>query len=71
MSNGSPKFNLNSADIYNLAQPAAVVAAAAGLTYVAQNLGNLELGSLGVLVVPVISTAIQSMITWIRDNSEN
>ena len=71
MSNGSPKFNLNSADIYNLAKNPALVAAAAGLTYVAQNLGNLELGSLGVLVVPVISTAIQSMITWIRDNSEN
>ena len=71
MSNGSPKFNLNSADIYNLAKNAALVAADAGLTYVAQNLGNLELGSLGVLVVPVISTAIQSMITWIRDNSEN
>tara|TARA_Y100001973_G_C5144906_1_gene304915 strand:- start:322 stop:537 length:216 start_codon:yes stop_codon:yes gene_type:complete len=71
MSNGSPKYNLNSVDIYNLSKNAALVAVAAGLTYVAQNLGNLELGELGVLVVPVISTAIQSMITWIRDNSEN
>ena len=71
MSNGSPKYNLNSADVYNLGKNAVLVAVAAGLTYVAQNLGNLELGELGVLVVPVISTAIQSMITWIRDNSEN
>ena len=71
MSNGSPKFNLNSADIYNLAKNAALVGLAAGLTYVTQNLGNLELGSLGVLVVPVVATAIQSMITWIKDNSEN
>ena len=71
MSNGSPKYNLNSVDIYNLSKNAALVAVAAGLTYVAQNLGNLELGELGLLVVPVISTAIESMITWIRDNSEN
>ena len=41
MSNGSPKYNLNSADIYNLGKNAVLVAVAAGLTYVAQNLGNL------------------------------
>jgi len=71
MSNGSQKFNLNRSDIYNLAKNAALVSVAAGLTYVAQNLGNLELGTLGVLVVPVISTAIQSMLTWLQDNSGN
>lgn len=71
MSNGSQKFNLSRSDIYNLAKNAALVSVAAGLAYVAQNLGNLELGTLGVLVVPVISTAIQSILTWLRDNSGN
>jgi hypothetical protein len=71
MSNGSQKFNLSSSDIYDLAKNTVLVSVAAGLTYVAQNLGHFEFGTLGVLVVPVISTAIQSMLTWLRDNSGN
>ena len=66
---GSQKFSLDAADIGKLGRNAVLVGISAALTYAASQLGNLELGALGPLVVPIISTVLDSAITWIKDNT--
>ena len=64
---GSKKFSLDAADVGKLGKNALLVGISAALTYVAGNLANIDLGALGPLLVPIISTALDSAITWIRD----
>lgn len=66
----SKAFSLNGADLLALSKNALLVAGAAGLTYVATNLSNLDLGSAGALLVPIISVALDSVIKWMKDNSK-
>ena len=66
---GSQKFSLDASDIGKLTRNAVLVGISAALTYAASNLANLDLGTLGPLLVPVISTVLDSAITWIRDNT--
>jgi len=66
---GSQKFSLDAADIGKLGRNAVLVGISAALTYAASQLGNLELGALGPLLVPIISTVLDSAITWIKDNT--
>ena len=66
---GSKKFSLDAADVGKLGKNALLVGISAALTYVAGNLANIDLGALGPLLVPIISTALDSAITWIRDNT--
>ena len=64
---GSQKYSLDASDIGKLTRNAVLVGISAALTYAASNLANLDLGTLGPL--PVISTVLDSAITWIRDNT--
>ena len=66
---GSQKFSLDATDISNLGRNAVLVGISAALTYAASQLGNLELVTLGPLLVPIISTVLDSAITWIKDNT--
>ena len=66
---GSQKFSLDAADIGKLGRNAVLVGISAALTYAASQLGNLELGTLGPLLVTIISTVLDSAITWIKDNT--
>lgn len=66
---GSQKFSLDAADIGKLGRNAVLVGISAALTYAANKLGDLELGTLGPLLVPIISTVLDSAITWIKDNT--
>ena len=66
---GSTKFSLDIADISKLGRNAILVAISAGLTYVASNIGDFDIGTLGPLLVPIISTVLDSGITWIKDNT--
>jgi len=66
---GSQKFSLDATDISKLGRNAVLVGISAALTYAASQLGNLELGALGPLLVPIISTVLDSAITWIKDNT--
>ena len=66
---GSQKFSLDATDVGKLGRNALLVGISAALTYVAGNLTNIDLGALGPLLVPIISTALDSAITWIRDNT--
>ena len=66
----SKSFSLNKSDVANLVKNAVLVGGAAALTYVADNLGHLDLGATGMLVVPIISVGLDSLIKWIKDNTK-
>ena len=67
---GSKKFSLNSADFVKLLKNALLVGGAAALTYFASNLGVLDLGTMGALVVPIVAVALDSAIRWLKDNAK-
>jgi hypothetical protein len=65
----SNQFSLNMTDVIGLFKRAALVGSAAALTFVAGNLGGLDFGSLGILIVPIVAVALDSAIKWLKDNS--
>ena len=67
---GSGDFKLNGAEIVGVLKTGLLVGAAAGLAFVSESLINIDLGALGPLVVPVVTVGLQSIITWIRDNTK-
>jgi hypothetical protein len=41
------------------------------LTYVAQNLAQLDLGHMGTLVVPVVAVGLDTVIKWLKNNEKD
>ena len=66
----SPAFSLNVSDVVEIAKNTALVALAAGLTYLGENLGNLDLGNAGVMLVPIAAVVINTVVKWAKNNSE-
>jgi hypothetical protein len=66
--NNSPAFSLNVADVIEITKNTALVALAAGLTYLGENLGNLELGNMGVMLVPIAAVVINTVVKWAKNN---
>jgi len=67
---GSKKFTLNLIDVTRIGKNAALVAIAAALTYVAGNLDQIDLGSVGTLLVPIIAVGLDTAIKWLKDNKD-
>jgi len=67
---GSPAFKMDWADVWGVAKNALLVAGAAGLTVVAQNLHVLDMGMYGPLVVPIIAVGLDTAIKWMKNNSK-
>tara|TARA_R100001163_G_scaffold39073_1_gene29771 strand:+ start:40 stop:261 length:222 start_codon:yes stop_codon:yes gene_type:complete len=67
--NSSPAFSLNVADVLDITKNTALVALAAGLTYLGENLGNLDLGNMGVMLVPIAAVVINTVIKWAKNNT--
>lgn len=70
MNSDSKKFTLNTSDLINLAKNAALVGLAAVLTYVGENITNVDLGPTGVMIVPVVTVVIDTFAKWIKDNTK-
>lgn len=70
MNADSKKFTLNSSDLVNLAKNAALVGLAAILTFVGENISNVDLGPTGIMLVPVVSVGIDAFVKWIKDNTK-
>lgn len=68
---GSKKFKLDISDLSNLGKNALLVGGAAAVTYVMQNLGELDLGDMGALVVPIIALALDTVVKWMKNNTDN
>jgi hypothetical protein len=64
----SANYSLDKKDVLNLVKNAVLVGIAAILTYVGENLTSLDLGANGVLLVPVVSIVIDSIVKWARGN---
>ena len=67
---GSKKFTLNWADVTKIGKNAALVGGAAALTYIAGNLDQIDLGSLGALFVPIVAVGLDTAIKWLKDNKD-
>ena len=65
---GCKKFTLNWADISKIGKNALLVGGAAALTYVAGSLDQIDLGTLGALVVPIVAVGLDTAIKWLKDN---
>jgi hypothetical protein len=67
----SDKFSLDKNDVINLTKNAVLVGLAAVLTYVGENLANLDLGPTGVMLVPVVSIVIDTVVKWAKGNTKS
>lgn len=64
----SPSFTLNVADVVEIAKNTALVALAAGLTYFGENMADLDLGNVGVMLVPIAAVVINTVVKWAKNN---
>jgi len=71
MNEKSKAFSLNTADLVNLGKNALLVGVAAMLTYVGENVANVDLGTGGVLLVPIVSLSIDSLVKWLKSNKKD
>ena len=67
---GSKKFTLNVSDLANLGKNALLVGGAAALTYVGANIGEIDLGAIGVLFVPIVAVVLDTAVKWMKDNTK-
>ena len=68
---GSKKFTLNWDDISKIGKNAILVGSAAVLTYIAQNVGEIDMGTMGALFVPIIAAGLDTAIKWLKSNEKN
>ena len=64
----SPAFSLNVADVVEISKNTALVALAAGLTYFCENIADLDLGNIGVMLVPIAAVVINTVVRWAKNN---
>lgn len=64
----SKRFALDLTDFWGVGKNALLVSAAAGLAYVANNLGELDLGAMTAVVVPIAAIVLDSAIKWLKNN---
>lgn len=66
----SKAFSLNTNDLVKVGKNALLVGLAAVLTYVGENMAKLDLGTAGVMLVPVVAVVIDSLVKWVKDNTK-
>ena len=64
----SKAFSLNWTDLRNLGKNAGLVGVAAALTYIGQNMASLDLGSSGIVAVPIVAILIDAAVKWANNN---
>lgn len=69
--NGTSSFlKLDFNDIKLILKNTALVASSAGLVYLSENVGKLDLGVYGPLLVPVVTSVLNTAIRWLTDYSK-
>jgi len=66
----SKKFTLNWADMIKIGKNAILVGSAAALTYLSQNLEEINMGTMAALFVPIVAAGLDTAIKWAKDNNE-
>jgi hypothetical protein len=64
---GSKFFSLNVNDVIEIVKQALIVGLAAVLTFIAQHIGNIEMGESTLIVIPVVTAALNTIIRWLND----
>jgi hypothetical protein len=67
---GSKAFALNTGDLVKVGKNALLVGLAAVLTYVGEHMTKVDLGTAGVMLVPVVAVVIDSLVKWVKDNTK-
>lgn len=66
----SKAFSINSADLVKVAKNALLVGLAAVLTYAGEHVTKIDLGAAGIMLVPVVTVVIDSLVKWVKDNTK-
>ena len=66
----SKAYSMDMNDVLSVGKNALLVGLAAVLTYVGENLGKVDLGSMSALVVPIVVVVLNSAIKWAKDNTK-
>ena len=66
---GSPRFKFNTEDLFNVLKNAVMVGLAAILTFIVENIGNIEMGESLLIVIPMVTMGLNAVINWINDNT--
>lgn len=67
---GSDKFKINTGDLLNVLKNGLLVAVAAFITYIMNNLHIIDLGSYTALVIPIVTLVLDTVVKWAKDNSK-
>ena len=66
----SKSFAMDVNDVINIGKNALLVGIAAVLTYVGENIAKVDLGAASALVVPVVVVLVNTVVSWIKDNTK-
>ena len=67
---GSDKFKINTGDLMNVLKNGLLVAVAAFITYIMNNLHIIDLGTYTALVIPIVTLVLDTIVKWAKDNSK-
>ena len=67
---GSAKFTLNASDLIKVLKNGLLVAVAAFLTYIANNLQAIDLGQYTALIIPIVALVLDTIVKWAKDNAD-
>jgi hypothetical protein len=67
---GSQKFKINTGDLINVLKNGLLVAVAAFITYIMNNLHVIDLGVYTALVIPIVTLVLDTVVKWAKDNSK-
>ena len=67
---GSNKFKINTGDLMNVLKNGLLVAVAAFITYIMNNLHIIDLGTYTALVIPIVTLVLDTIVKWAKDNSK-
>ena len=70
MNPDSNKLSFNWSDFLGLGKNALLVGIAASLTYMGDNMDQIDMGTSGILVVPIVAILIDAAIKWSKDNTK-
>lgn len=67
----SKAFSMDLNDLVSVGKNALLVGIAAVLTYIGENMANIDLGSASVLVVPIVVVMVNTIVNWIEDHTKS
>ena len=66
----SDKFKINTGDLMSVLKNGLLVAVAAFITYIMNNLHIIDLGTYTALVIPIVTLVLDTIVKWAKDNSK-